>query len=241
VISIRRIVAVVPAKDEELLLSHCLDALRRASRAVNVPVTVVVAVYVRAATCRDRTLDIARSRPDVVTLPVHDAVVGSARHAGVLEGLRRVGALSVHSDKRITWIVTTDADSQVRPDWLVTQQRLADAGADLVLGTVDLRPAAGLDHVAAAWRHEYHGLIGPDQQHPHVHGANLGVRANAYLAVGGFPAAAAHEDVRLTVAVRALGRFGSVTTTMSPVTTSDRRSGRTPHGVAADLQRIAAG
>jgi hypothetical protein len=116
----------------------------------------------------------------------------------------------------------------------------ARSQADLVLGTVELRTDAGFDQAAAAWRHEYHGLIGADGQHPHVHGANLGVRADAYLAGGGFPAVAAREDVRLAEAVRAMSRYGSVTTTMSPVTTSDRRIGRAPYGVAADLRRIAA-
>ena len=37
-------------------------------------------------------------------------------------------------------------------------------------------------------------------QHPHVHGANLGFRASAYLRAGGFPALPTAEDHALVAA-----------------------------------------
>jgi hypothetical protein len=38
-----------------------------------------------------------------------------------------------------------------------------------------------------------------------VHGANLGVSARAYLAVGGFPPVSAHENVALVTALKTGG------------------------------------
>ncbi|GGU51567.1 hypothetical protein GCM10010289_84950 [Streptomyces violascens] len=58
-------------------------------------------------------------------------------------------------------------------------------------------------------------------RHPHVHGANLGVRASAYLSVGGFPPLVVGEDVAL---VQALERHGHriLPTDTCPVETSSR-------------------
>lgn len=69
-----------------------------------------------------------------------------------------------------------------------------------------------------------------------MHGANLGVRASTYLAVGGFAPLPAHEDVRLAEAVARLAGAHVLTTVACPVLTSDRRVGRTPAGLAHDLR-----
>jgi hypothetical protein len=69
---------------------------------------------------------------------------------------------------------------------------LADAqsGAHLVLGTVI--PDDGLlPAVHRAWLHRHQLREG----HPHVHGANLGIRADSSLALGGWPQWPAGEDV----------------------------------------------
>ena len=69
-----------------------------------------------------------------------------------------------------------------------------------------------------------------------MHGANLGVRADAYLAAGGFRTVAEHEDVGLVETLRAAGAPID-STDRAPVTTSARSTGRVPGGFAGYLRR----
>lgn len=225
---ISRVAVVVPARDEERLLAGCLDAVTQAASRVPVPVTVVVVLD----RCRDATAAVVAARREVVSARCEAGVVGRARAAGVSIALDRLRA---HPRDR-TWLACTDADSRVPEDWLTHQLALADGGVDLVLGTVDLQgdsPGAG----AVRWRREYSRLVGPTT-HGHVHGANLGVRASTYLAAGGFAPVSADEDVLLTRAVTLLPGAVVVPTVAVPVATSDRRLGRAPAGVAADLRHL---
>ena len=70
-------------------------------------------------------------------------------------------------------------------NWLVRQLEFAESGADAVLGSVEPDPAGMDPEVLRRWleRHPF------EEDHPHVYGANFGVRASAYLAAGGFPGA----------------------------------------------------
>ena len=77
----------------------------------------------------------------------------------------------------------TDADTRVPPHWLAAQVRLAEEGADVVVGTVEPDPAE-LDQLALGHWRSRHDLR---EDHPHVHGANLGFTLAAYDRVGGFP------------------------------------------------------
>ncbi len=74
--------------------------------------------------------------------------------------------------------------------------------------------------------------------HPHVHGANLGVRGDAYLAVGGFPPLAVSEDAALVGALALAGRT-VLRTPSCPVVTSARRHPRAPGGFGTDLDQLA--
>jgi glycosyltransferase involved in cell wall biosynthesis len=128
------------------------------------------------------------------------------------------------------WIACTDADTRVPGHWLSVQAALADAGADAVLGTVEPDPD-GLDAIRlTSWRRRY------DQQdrHSRIHGANLGVRASAYLATGGFDSVSEHEDVRLVARLRAAGADVRSCPGLTAVT-SGRLQGRTPGGFAGYL------
>jgi glycosyltransferase involved in cell wall biosynthesis len=210
---------VVPAHDEENLLPECLAAIRRAERALpGIPVHLVVA----ADTCSDRTAEIAREAGTAV-VEIGARCVGAARAAGMREALHQTGQL----DPACVWLATTDADSLVPADWLSAQLAYAAAGWDAVVGTVTVTDWS--EHAPAVQIMFKQGYGTPGDNHPHVHGANLGFTARAYLAAGGFsplPTAEDHAFVRsLAAADGRIIRTGQVS-----VVTSARRAARAPLG-----------
>ncbi|MDQ6839983.1 MAG: glycosyltransferase [Actinomycetota bacterium] len=226
---VQRIGVVVPAKNEADLILGCLEALALACTSVDVAVTVSVVLD----DCTDATPDLVAGAAATLGLDLHhreirSSSVGTARLLGMTDAVARLGVDG-------TWLATTDADSVVPPDWLNLQVRYAEAGANVVAGTVAVedwseRPAALRRRAEAHYRRR-HGR--------HVHGANLGLRAESYLAVGGFAAVDCDEDVAL---VAALARAGEpiVWPDDLTVTTSSRRVSRAPSGFAAYLDRLEA-
>ncbi|MGZ4663234.1 MAG: hypothetical protein ACXVYB_18350, partial [Arthrobacter sp.] len=134
---------------------------------------------------------------------------------------------------RRTWLANTDADSAVPENWLVRQLELADAGADAVLGSVEPDPAGMDPAIRRRWldKHPFR------EDHPHIYGANFGVRASAYLAAGGFPLLRVHEDRILVERLRHRA-FTVVATDSMRVLTSGRTHARAPHGFAAYLRAL---
>ncbi len=215
---------IIPARNEQRLLPRCLtsmttaiDNVRRSAREVSVHLVVVVDAS------DDRTLQIARSWPGTDTVVTHSGLVGAARRRGVDHLL----STNAGVDSGRIWISTTDADSAVTPDWLCMMLHHARSGVDMVLGTVRPDPDELADGLLAAWRLRHELTDG----HPHVHGANLGVRADTYSRAGGFLDTAVDEDVLLAAAVRSLGGH-IVSTAASPVLTSGRLAGRVAGGMA---------
>lgn len=73
--------------------------------------------------------------------------------------------------------------------------------------------------------------------HSHIHGANLGVSAEAYATAGGFMGLETGEDVALVEALRASG--ARITWSRAPrVVTSVRPNFKAPGGFGATLERI---
>src|SRR6201999_855164 len=216
------------AHDEETLLPACMMALRQAAGAVSIPVHAVVV----ADTCTDRTDATARAcGAEVISIRARN--VGAARAAG-MTGLLR---LTAGHDPAVTWLATTDADTVVPSGWLRRQLDYADAGWDVVLGTVSVTDWDGHPpHVPDAFEQQYAFGPGP---HPHVHGANPGIRASAYLAAGGFPSLRTAEDHALLRALSAVGiaakRADDIT-----VQTSARRHARAPDGFSHLLGTLTA-
>lgn len=202
---------LVPAHDEETLIGDCLRAIQLAAacpRLRGEPVAVMVALD----RCRDATAAIcAGLRVPTVRLEARN--VGQAR-AVAADALLRAGA---------RWLASTDADTRVPPDWLSGQLACA---ADAFCGTV--RVGDWLDHRPVV-RDAF--LAGEQYRdgHAHVHGANLGVSATAYSAVGGFPPHAAHEDHALVDALSAAG-FAIARRDSPAVWTSARRDARARQG-----------
>ena len=84
----------------------------------------------------------------------------------------------------------TDADCAVPRDWLSFMVAEARCGTQVVLGTV--LPGPGLSAaLKAAWLGRHHLREG----HPHIHGANFGIRADTYLTLGGWQPLSLGEDV----------------------------------------------
>jgi len=218
---------VVPAHNEEAMLPACLAALRRAVAAAGIPVHLVVV----ADTCTDRTAAVARAcGARVISTGARN--VGAARAAGMTEMLR----LAAGRDPAAVWLATTDADTVVPSGWLRRQLRYAERGWDVVLGTVAVADWEEYPpHVPAAFEAMYGHGGGP---HPHVHGANLGIRASAYLAAGGFRPLATAEDHALLAAATEAGcpvvQAGDIT-----VRTSGRRQARAPLGFSHLLRTLA--
>jgi glycosyltransferase involved in cell wall biosynthesis len=229
---IRSVGVIVPAHDEQDLLPSCLRSLRRAARALRgTPVQLVVV----ADACRDRTAEVAR-RGGAAAVTIGARSVGAARAAGAREVLRRTR----HLDPSDVWLATTDADTLVPVSWLRQQACLADQGWDAVAGTIRVADWSGYPpRVRAAFRGRYGAGRGP---HPHVHGANLGFRAAAYLKAGGFPDVPTAEDHALVTALASAG--GRVVRSRAiTVITSARREARAPNGFShylADLDAATA-
>lgn len=227
---------VVPARDEDERIGACLRSLRRAAARVDADHLRIVVV---ADGCVDRTAEVAgrslTARDEIVTTA--GANVGAARRTGtarVLELLeRRDGA-----DPRRTLLCNTDADSTVPDGWLASHLRLARAGAAAIAGIVHVDDfAQHPDHLGSRFARSY--TLHPDGTHPHVHGTNLAVRADAYRDVGGWSAFPTAEDHDLWGRLVAAG-WPTVSSIESWVTTSGRRVGRAPDGFAAHLGSLAA-
>ncbi|CAM5244120.1 glycosyl transferase [Streptomyces spiroverticillatus] len=142
------------------------------------------------------------------------------------------------------WIANTDADSTVPPDWLAFQLARAAEGWDAVVGTVAVDRRSAHKPRLAARHHRLYEVSRPPAgqpwQHPHVHGANLGVSARAYTAAGGFPPLALSEDHGLVDALERT-RARLLRTADCPVTTSARTRPRARGGFGdhlAGLDRI---
>lgn len=223
--AISLVAVVIPVHDEEELLAGCLDSVRRAARTARSRVE-GIRVQVVLDACTDRSARIA-ARHRMPTVSVAARRVGVARAAGVRTILRNVGPVPLTR----VWTAHTDGDSVVPPNWITHQLDLADAGAHAMVGTVqpdfaDLSPAQ-----IEVWLATHT----PGVANGHVHGANLGVRADWLVRVGGFDDAAEHEDVRLVARLRA-SEATIVASDDACVLTSGRQQGRTPGGYARHLR-----
>jgi glycosyltransferase involved in cell wall biosynthesis len=217
---------VVPAHNEEELLPACLAALREAAGVAGVPVRLLVV----ADACTDATAAVAAAGgAEVIRIRARN--VGAARAAGMARLLRRMR----DTGPAVTWLATTDADTVVPPGWLRRQLGYAGRGWDVVLGTVTVTDWTGHPpHAPALFAARYEFGDGP---HPHVHGANLGIRASAYLAAGGFRSMRTAEDHALAAAAtEAGGRVLQVSDLT--VVTSARRQARAPRGFSHLLRSL---
>ncbi len=219
-----QVLVVVPAHNEAVDLPRCIDALLEAAGRVSVPVRIVTVLD----SCSDGSIKVIPDGIDILRVQHHN--VGKSR----ADGFSTFGSDS-RSASASTWFATTDADSVVGPTWLARQLEYA-RDADVVAGTV--RITDWDDHPASVrqlYEQRYHAH--PKGRHGHIHGANLGIRADKYWSVGGFSPLEEGEDVDL---VRRLSEDGARIAWAQDiaVTTSARTDGRTPGGFAGHIREL---
>ena len=237
------VVVAVPAHDEEATIAECLDSLVRALRwAHRRRVIAEATIQVAAHRCSDRTWECARDAlPDHLAEGVaaddRAVTIGSVRGRAVARGLAALARPAAS-----TWIFSTDADTIVPRRWVVDMLRSASRhDADVVVGLAELDRFRGSRPAQAAYeailRAGYHRDGSPMNAHDHVYGANLAVRADAYLRVGGFPDVPHGED-RLLVQTLVESGARVLRTRDVAVTTSGRLIGRAPGGLAGLLKGL---
>ncbi|MCU4296104.1 glycosyltransferase [Brevibacterium permense] len=258
---------IVPAHDEEAEIIGCLQSIIKAisharrglhSKANGLRVTsshleetssresgtdyqagtTEFRVIVVADACADGTVSLVEnfiSAHPVVELLITDVNnVGRARNAGVELFLKTSGDASQLRSPAAeqAWLALTDADSHVPVHWVSAHLQAAE-DSDCLVGTVAPRVETGSPELIGRW-HAAHEL---DEQHAYVFGANLGIRASLFDAIGGIPPLATGEDAAVVDAILAKG--GRVWRSDScRVLTSARLDGRAPGGFSTYLRGL---
>jgi glycosyltransferase involved in cell wall biosynthesis len=225
---IQHVAVLIPARDEEELLPRCLESIVTAASLLPTGVSFDIVVAVDRST--DRTYDVATAMLGDRGSVLHSnaGVVGCARALAAKCALQRFAG-----SRRRCWLANTDADCSVPEKWLIDQLSLAGDTVEAIAGTVEVDTFS--EHragVAESFRSAYQ--IQPDGTHSHVHGANLGVRADAYVRVGGWRDLATAEDHDLWNRI-ARANCERMSVGWLKVLTSGRRVGRAPHGFAEAL------
>jgi cellulose synthase/poly-beta-1,6-N-acetylglucosamine synthase-like glycosyltransferase len=212
-------VVAIPVRDEEERLPACLRALaqQRDQRGQPIPPT-LVRIVVFANNCTDQSASLARRLGEYLSLDVRVVEASfppAAAHAG--------NARRASMDIAEAWleeggesggvIMTTDADSQVSPNWIAENLVAFEAGAEAVLGRIDLDGEGKFLPEALHRRGEledtYEGLLtelswlldplehNPWPHHATISGASLGISRMAYCRVGRLPRVPLGEDKAL--------------------------------------------
>ncbi|CAA9400584.1 MAG: hypothetical protein AVDCRST_MAG03-1194 [uncultured Rubrobacteraceae bacterium] len=233
---------VVPARDEEDLISACLQALA-GQRGVAPEEYEVLLVLDR---CTDgtgaRAAEVAADHPGLRLYALEGPGAGSglARRVGMEAACKRL--MAVRGSDGL--ICSTDADTVVAPDWLASQLRAVASGAKAIGGRIGLADTGSLPpgvlrlHAEEGRRRHERLLADPARsgraEHWQFSGASLALTAETYREVGGLRPLESLEDEHLEEALRQSGvpieRLLSVR-----VTTSPRLEGRASRGLSHDL------
>ena len=250
------IAIAIPAKNEQDHILGCVDAIDRAAACIDGIVTIVVL----ANDCTDRTvalLDQWEGRHAVLAWSSVSLLPG-AQHAGWARRLALDAAAAVLSDDR-DLLLSTDADTNVAPDWISRTIAHIAAGNDAVAGralTTRLDRAAlgrsarrrldqlgryytALDYLRAAGC--LHAAGEPTDhdawpRHFYEGGASIALSLELYRRIGGAPTPPVAEDRALFDRIRDHG--GRIRHPLDVrVFTSCRTAGRAPGGMADAVAR----
>jgi glycosyltransferase involved in cell wall biosynthesis len=232
------IAVLIPARNEEVLLARCLDSVMRAIHAL--PARVKATTVLVSDCSTDRTAEIAGRLigESGSILHARAGTVGAARALAASYAIERATAPLAN-----VWLANTDADCMVPRNWLNDQIDLASSGIEAVAGIVAVDSFEGHGPEVPARFHASY-VVHADGTHPHIHGANLGVRADRYVEVGGWANLKTAEDHDLWGRLRRAG-VRVLSSAQVQVVTSGRRVGRAPSGfadaLAAHNERVLAG
>lgn len=236
------LVVAVPAHNERKTIGPCLrSVLAAVERGIIDGCVTRAVVVVGAHRCQDGTEGQASAA-------LGQAIDQHVRHRVIRDNdsstvgqvrARLIRSVAQDVDVNPTaWIFNTDADSVVPRDWIsATVRQAEERGAVAVAGMVAV---TGWVATASA-RNRYRELIKAgitDDGHRHVYGANLAVRYDAYLAVGGFASEPHGEDQGLVDRLRQQ-QLPLLTTFAPLVLTSGRTPGRAAAGLGHLLGRLA--
>jgi len=226
---VHAVIVGVPARNERRMIRRTLQSL--ADAASEVDPHVIVRVVVACDSCDDTTAIAAKtftSQASIVRVIEGEwRSAGGARRAAIEFGLDELLGLGLGVQD--VWIATTDADTVVPRNWISRHLDHAREGYDAVAGVVELLPDRDCTPATRrAFRTTY--VVGTDE-HEHVHGANMGIRADSYLDVDGFPPIGLAEDHALWAALQSAD-IRCVSSVSLKVWTSSRLRGRAPGGFA---------
>jgi hypothetical protein len=249
---------IVPVRNEAETLQQTLNALLEQT---NLDGTCLdptsYEVILLANNCSDRSAEIARQfgaqHPSFKlhlverVLPPVEAYIGRVRQLLMDEAYHRLMLL----DRPQGIIASTDGDSQVASTWIAATRWEIEQGADAVGGRIvtDRQSRHALKtHTRRCFLQEvgYRSLIAELESHldpdPHDplprhyqhYGASLAVTAETYAQAGGLPPVRTAEDEAFYQALlRISARFRH--SPLVKVTTSARQTGRSPVGLAQQL------
>ena len=209
---------LVPAHNEAASMARCLQSIRRAALHPGLRGE-AVQVVVALDDCSDATASICRQqRVDTVRLQAR--CVGVARAAAAAQLLQQ-GA---------RWLASTDADSEVPPEWLVAQ---LEGRCDAFCGLVDIASTSGTASACVARSGK--GSLGATITGASTAGTSVSLPAP--IVPRGFAALRCGEDVALVNRLQCLG--ADVRWAGAPVVmTSARLVGRATGGFATYLSGI---
>lgn len=241
-----RACVVVPARNEEALISSCLGAL--ATQTGIEPHEYEILLVLDQCTDRTeaRAREISASHPwlGLHYLDGPGEGSGAARRIGMDAACARLYQVG----RPEGLIACTDADTVVARDWLATQLGAVSCGARAIGGRIELADDGSLPEGVGAG-HAEHGRIRHERllsdpnrlgsaEHWQFSGASLSLRAEVYRMVGGLEPLTELEDEHLEAVLSDHGipidRLLRV-----KVTTSPRLTGRASRGLSHDLARIA--
>lgn len=209
-------IVAIPAKNEEDRLPACLEALMRQKGPLGEPLsTASLGILIFANDCNDKSAAVARGllanapfswRVIEASLPRSCAHAGGARRAA----MDLAGAWLQENGADTGIILSTDADSQVAPDWINKNMLAFAAGADAVLGRISLDEEGELLPPALhrrGWLEAEYGALlaelcalldllacNPWPHHATISAASLAVTFEAYRRVDGLPSVPLGED-----------------------------------------------
>lgn len=249
---VQDVIVVIPVRNEAQRVRRLLVSVAAAANRCHLPVRTLVF----ANNCEDLTVDVARQflmsgalegHVRYECLPGETAFAGFARH--------RAMALASGIAAENTLLMTTDGDAVVDPYWITSAVQAANAGADLICGTIStscedvLKTVSGsrITSAEAAYSNLLHEVrfcmdriagrqpLAGRRPHYMESGACIAIRADRYRDIGGIPATSTSEDRGLVFRAEAHGLNITYADAMA-AWVSGRLDGRADGGMSACLR-----